>query len=209
MKALKAFTILLVAVFALTLPVHSQQTSNPSTVKKEKSVKKMFPHFSIAPVGGAIFPLTRTLREEFKPGGLVGLDIGYRINKEVGLVGQVAYIFMGSKTTGAPIGQYLQFSAGPRYFFTHPKLKSAVFLEAGAGAYNFTQKSYVNPSDTTGTAIPQIQNTKAGIYGGIGASVSLSNSLDILAKGDYHNVFTQNGSQGFLTVKAGLEFRFR
>lgn len=208
MKSFRAVVLILVSIFAINFSVEAQQTPNPSTTKK-KSVKKMFPHFSIAPIAGAIFPLSRSMRDEFKPGGLVGLDLGYRLNKEVALYGKFSYIFMSSKLTGAPIGQYLEFTAGPRYYFTHPKLKSAVFFEAGVGAYNFTQKSYVNPNDTNGAVIPQIRDTKAGINGGIGASLNLADPLDILAKVKYHNVFTQNGSQGFMTVNAGLEFRFR
>jgi hypothetical protein len=201
------------AVIILTLTfvlgnASAQETPKPST-KKTTTVKKMFPHISIAPVGGAIFPLTRAMREEFKPGALVGLDIGYRLNKEVALYGKFSYIFMSSKITGAPIGSYLEFSGGPRYYFTHPKLKSAVFFEAGVGAYNFTQNSYVNPSDTNGAVIPEIRSTKAGINGGIGASINLTNAIDIHAQAKYHNIFTPTGSQGFMTVNGGLEFRFR
>lgn len=206
MKTLKLIAVL------ITLSIFSSgafaQTPAP-TIKKEKSVKKMFPHVAIAPFAGAIFPLTRQLRDEFKPGGLVGLDVGYRVNREVALYGKFAYMFMSSKHTGAPVGSYMEFSAGPRYFFTHPKLKSSIFFEAGVGAYSFTQNSYVNPGDTTGAVIPQIKSTKAGINGGLGASISLSSAIDILAKAQYHNIFTPNGSQGFMTVNGGLEFRFR
>ncbi|MFI5211413.1 MAG: outer membrane beta-barrel protein [Ignavibacteria bacterium] len=209
MKSTKLIIILIAAIMAFsTLENYAQQKPN-STVKKETTLKKMYPHVSIAPIGGAIFPLTRQLRDEFKPGGLVGLDIGYRINKEISLQGNFSYVFMSSKLTGAPVGNYLEFSAGPRYFFMHPKLKSALFFEAGVGAYNFRQNSYVNAQDTNGSAIPQINNTKAGISGGLGVSLSLSEAIDILVKTNYHNVFTPNGSQGFMTVNGGLEFRFR
>ncbi len=209
MKTLKLAAILLAFVFIVT-EASAQQTPNASnTTTKTKTIKKMFPHVSIAPYGGAIFPLTRNMRDAFKPGGEVGLDIGYRVNKEVALYGKFSYMFMSSKTTGAPVGSYLEFSAGPRYYFTHPKLKSAIFFEAGVGAYNFRQNSYANPQDTSGAVIPQISNTKAGINGGIGASIQLTEALDIMAKAKYHNVFTPNGSQGFMTVGGGLEFRFR
>lgn len=208
MKSTKIIIILITAILAFSLDVNAQQTPKP-TLKKETTLKKMYPHVSIAPIGGAIFPLTRQIRDEFKPGGLVGLDIGYRLNKEVSLQANFAYVFMSSKITGAPVGSYLEFSAGPRYFFMHPKLKSALFFEAGVGAYNFRQNSYVNAQDTNGSAIPQINNTKAGISGGLGVSLSLSEAIDILAKANYHNVFTPNGSQGFMTVNGGLEFRFR
>jgi hypothetical protein len=206
MKTLKFAAIMMMSVF---ICINSAaQTPSPS-YKKQKPVKKMFPHVSIAPVAGAIFPLTRAMRDEFKPGGLAGLDLGYRLNKEVAFYGKFSYIFMSSKITGAPIGNYLEFSAGPRYYFTHPKLNSSIFFEAGVGAYNFRQNSYVNPADTNNAVIPQIASTKAGINGGLGASLSLSPAVDILAQAKYHNIFTPTGSQGFMTINGGFEFRFR
>ncbi len=207
MKTLKLAALLLAFIFFASDAL-AQQTPNASNTTSKKEVKKMFPHVSIAPYGGAIFPLTRALREEFKPGGQIGLDIGYRMNKEVALYGKFSYMFMSSKVTGAPVGSYLEFSAGPRYYFTHPKLKSNIFFEAGVGAYNFRQNSF-SQGENGGTVIPQINNTKAGINGGIGASINLTEALDIMAKAKYHNIFTPNGSQGFMTVGGGLEFRFR
>jgi hypothetical protein len=207
MKTIKVMAILL--AFVLSSPgILSQQTTS-KTVKKEKSVKDKFPHVSIAPFGGAIFPLTKAMRDEFKPGGLAGMDVCYRLNREVGLYGKFSYMFMSSKITGAPIGSYLEFTAGPRYYFTHPKLKSNLFFEGGVGAYNFRQNSYSSQSDPAGNIIPQISSTRAGINGGFGASINLFQALDILAKANYHNIFTPNGSQGFMTVNGGLEFRFR
>jgi hypothetical protein len=208
MKTLKLAALLIAFIFTVN-EVSAQQTPNASnTTTKTKTVKKQFPHVSIAPFGGAIFPLTRDMREEFKPGGEVGLDLGYRVNKEVALYGKFSYMFMSSKTSGAPVGSYLEFSAGPRYYFTHPKLKSAIFFEAGVGAYNFRQNSF-SMGENGETIIPQISNTKAGINGGLGASIQLTEVIDIMAKAKYHNVFTPNGSQGFMTVGGGLEFRFR
>jgi hypothetical protein len=207
MRTFKLHIILLVTAVFFSAASFSQQT-NPAPVK-EKSVKKIYPHVSIAPLGGAIFPLSKSLRDGFKPGGLLGLDIGYRLNKEVALYGKFSYIFMSSKISGAPIGSYLEFTTGPRYYFTHPKLNSSLFFEAGVGAYNFTQKSYVNPGDTTGAVIPQISDFKPGINGGVGVSLALSSAVDIMAKAKYHNIFTPNGSQGFMTVNGGIEFRFR
>lgn len=198
----------LLALFFIVSVTWAQLTPNAST-NRVTSVKKLYPSVSIAPYGGAIFPLTRLIREDFKPGGLAGIDIGYRINREVGINGKFTYMFMSSKITGAPVGSYMEFSVGPRYYFTHPKLKSALFFEAGAGAYYFRQNSYVNPNDVNGNVIPEIRSTKPGINGGIGASISLSKAVDILAKANYHNVFTPTGSQGFMTINGGLVVTFR
>ena len=114
---------------------------------------------------------------------------------------------MSSKNSGAPIGSYLEVSGGPRYYFTHPKLKSAFFVEGGVGAYNFRQNGFIDPS--TQQTVDQINNTKAGINGGIGGDLALSKDIDITAKGKYNVVFTPNGSQSFVTTMAGLVFRFR
>jgi hypothetical protein len=116
---------------------------------------------------------------------------------------------MASKITGAPVGSYFEISAGPRYYFMNPKLKSQIFLEGGVGAYHFMQKSYVNPDDTAHATVDQIANTKAGLNGGIGASLYLSDAVDILFKSKYNVVFTPNGTSSFITVGAGFEFSFK
>lgn len=207
MKTLKITTLLLAAVFVMGSYTYAQ--NNTTTKTTTKSLRKVYPHVTIAPYGGAIFPLPKVLNQNFKPGASIGFDLGYRVNKEVGLVGEFRYSFMSSKITGAPIGSYLEFTAGPRYYFVHPKLKSALFFEGGVGAYNFRQNSYINPGDTTGSSIAQINNTKAGINGGIGATLALSDAVDIMVRSKYHVVFTPNGSSSFVTVGGGLEFRFR
>lgn len=207
MKTLKSITLILIIAIGLTSVTIAQ--NNTTTPTKTKSVRKLYPHMTITPFGGAIFPLPKILNQNFKPGGNVGLDVGYRVNREVGLVGEFSYFFMSSKITGAPIGSYLEFTAGPRYYFVHPKLNSSLFFEGGVGAYNFRQNSYVNPGDTTGTSIAQINNTRVGINGGIGASLGLSEAMDIMVRSKYNLVFTPNGSSSFVTVGAGFEFRFR
>jgi len=181
-------------------------TTNTTTVK---TIRKTFPRYSVGITGGAIFPLPKVLNQTFKPGGNFGLDFGVRINKEVGLYLKTSYSFMSSKLSGAPVGSYFEFSGGPRYYFMNPKLKSQVFLEAGVGGYYFRQNSYVNPDDTTHGTTAQIANTKAGINGGIGANLYLSDAVDILFKTKYHVVFTPNGTSSFITVGAGFEFNFR
>ncbi len=207
MKTLKNAALILVLIF-FTAGIYAQNKPNATTTK-EQQTRKMFPHVTISPSGGAIFPLPKVLNQDFKPGGTIALDLGYRLNKEVGFYAKFGYYFMSSKRSGAPVGSYLEFSAGPRYFFTHPKLKSSVFFEGGVGAYNFRQNSYVNPGDTSGAVVSQISNTKAGLNGGIGATLAISDAMDLMAKTKYHVVFTPNGTSSFITVLGGLEFRFR
>jgi hypothetical protein len=206
MKTFKISTIVVLLILGFTSSTFTQITNKP--VSKTTVKKQSFPEFTIAPSGGAIFPLTRDFRSDFKPGGMAGLDMGLKVNKEVALYTKFSYMFMSSKKSGAPIGQYMEFSAGPRYYFTHPKLKSQVYFEGGAGAYYFKQNAYINPEDNTIT-INQVSRTNAGINGGIGASLFISDAVNIMAKTKYHNVFTQTGSIGFMTVNAGLEFKIR
>jgi hypothetical protein len=205
LKKIKIITFLIALVFTAS-GLQAQISNKPTGSYKVK--KESFPQFSISPNAGAIFPLTRDFRSDFKPGGLFGLDMGLKVNKEVALYGKFSYMFLSSKKSGAPIGQYMEFSAGPRYYFTHPKLKSQVYFEGGAGAYYFKQNSYVNPEDQTVT-VDQVSQTNAGINGGIGASLYLGKVVNILAKAKYHNIFTRTGSVGFMTVNAGLEFNIR
>lgn len=200
-----ALTIIVALMFAAS-GLMAQVSTKP--LVKTKVVKQSFPQFSIAPSAGAIFPLTRDFRADFKPGGMAGLDLGLKINNEVAFYGKFSYMFMSSKKSGAPIGQYMEFTAGPRYYFTHPKLKSQVYFEGGAGAYYFKQNSFINPEDNTQT-VEQVRQTNAGINGGIGASLFISKAVNLMAKVKYHNVFTRTNSIGFMTVSGGLEFNIR
>lgn len=205
-KGNKKILILAISLIFFAGTASSQIMRKP-TYKKYRV--EHFPQFYVAPTGGAVFPLTRSFRNEFKPGALAGLDLGWRLNKEVALFGHFSYMFMSSKKNGAPIGQYMEFTAGPRYYFTHPKLQSEWYLEGGVGAYYFRQKSYINPLAVEGTVIDQVSTTRPGINGGIGATLHLSKSVDILADAKYHNVFTTTGSVGFMTINGGLQFTFK
>jgi len=210
-------TAVLLICFGITENLYSQNNGTNTTTTTTtttrtttvKTIRKSFPRYSVGITGGAIFPLPKVLNQTFKPGGNFALDLGIRINKEVGIFANGSYSFMASKITSAPVGSYFEFSGGPRYYFLNPKLKSQLFLEAGVGGYIFKQNSFVDPNDTTGTTVEQINNTKAGINGGIGADLFLSNAVDILIKTKYHVVFTPNGSSSFITVGAGLEFSFK
>jgi hypothetical protein len=208
---IKMKRLILVVIALFTLNVLSEAQDKPTTTTyngKTYTIKsKQYPHFSVSPTGGAIFPI-QNLKESFKPGGTVALDLGYRVNREVGFYAKLGYTFMSSKITGAPIGQYLEVSAGPRYYFTHPKLNSALFFEGGVGAYNFRQDAYIG-DPTTQQQVAQINRTNAGLSAGIGGSLNLSSAVDILVKSNYHVVFTPNASTSFVQVLGGLEFKFR
>lgn len=207
---MKRLVLVLIALFAFNMLSIAQDNSSTTTVYKGTKYginNKSYNYFSISPSGGAIFPI-QNLKESFKPGGAVALDLGYRINREVGIFAKVGYDFMSSKITGAPLGYYLEVSAGPRYYFTHPKLNSALFVEGGVGAYNFRQNSYIS-DPTTQNQTAQINNTRAGLNAGIGGMLALSQAIDIMVKSKYHVIFTPNASTSFVQVMGGLEFKFR
>lgn len=201
MKSYKSLIVIILTILTIGL-------SNILNAQTTTRIKKIYPIVTISPFGGAILPIG-ILADNFKPGGNVGLDVGYRINKEVGLYAKFGYYFMNSKITGAPVGNYLEFTGGPRYFFTKPNLKSSLFVETGVGGYNFNQKSFVNPADTIGAVVNQINDLRPGVNAGIGANLAISNAIDILLKTKYNLIFTPNGSNSFITAVAGLEFKIR
>ncbi len=214
MKTLLTIFLAAFCMYIFTESLYAQQTTTTTTTVTTKTttvklIRKTFPRYTFGLTGGAIFPLPKVLNQTFKPGGNFALDFGIRINKEVGIYVKSSYSFMSSKITAAPVGAYFEFTGGPRYYFTHPKLKSSLFVEAGVGGYYFRQNSYVNPGDTTGASVPQIQNTKVGINGGLGATLYLSDAVDILFKTKYNVVFTPNATSSFITVGAGFEFNIK
>jgi opacity protein-like surface antigen len=169
------------------------------------------PYFAVTPYGGAIFPLDLGLRNTFKPGWSAGIDLMYRINKEVGIWAGASYSQMTRKTA-EDAGHWFEGSLGPRYFFTHPKLRAQIFVDAGVGFYNLNQDAELE--DTVGVGNPdyilaQIDGSKVGINGGIGATLQVSTSVSILLKARYNTVFGTNENVSFANGGAGIEFRFR
>lgn len=203
MKSFKLMVIIFVVLFGLNQLVQAQAI--PTTITTP-ATKIKYPYWGITPLGGAIFPIG-IFGDNFKAGGTVGLDIGYRLNKEVGFYVKGGYYFLNSKITTAPIGHYIEYIVGPRYYFTKASIKSSLFAEVGVGGYTFTQNSYVNPLDTTQFA--QISDTRPGVNAGLGASVALGKNVNLMFKTKYHVLFTPNGSTSFVTALGGIEFLLR
>ena len=208
MKTLIKMTLVL-TIIGLFAASALAQTADNTEYRMHKPLRLTFPQFTIAPYGGVIFPLPKELSQDFKPGANLNIDLGYRANREVGFYAKAGYYIMNSKISGAPIGNYLEISAGPRYYFTKVNVKSELYLEGGVGAYNFIQKSYANPVGLNGSVLSEINNTKAGINGGIGANLALTEAMDLMIKSKYHVIFIPNGTISFITVGGGLSFRFR
>ncbi|MDQ3019356.1 MAG: porin family protein [Bacteroidota bacterium] len=194
MKTIKFLSVLLTFIFMLSSTVHSQ------TRKK----KPTYPQWSINPIGGVSLPIG-TFGDEFKTGPSFGLDVSYKVNKEVGFYVEGAYNIFASKLGGAAAdGKYLEYTIGPRYYFTAKNLKSAIFLEAGLGGYSFTQDAYaVNDSTTTG----ELTDSKFGFNAGLGAILNLGRDVDFIVKVKYHTILTPDGSKSYISPMLGIDIR--
>jgi len=211
MKSLKLLTVSLVAFIMLAANISNAQKTETTVIttnnKTYKVTKEVFPQWSVAPFGGAIFPVA-TLSESFKPNGAFGLDVGAKINKEVGFYGKFGYYFMNSNRNGAPVGKYIEATVGPRYYFSSVNVKSQLFVDAGIGMYNFSQSSFVDPTSLTGATVAEISDTKAGVNAGVGASIFLGQDVNLMVRTKYNTVFTEGGTTSFITAATGIEFKF-
>lgn len=192
MKPVKFLSLLIALIFMLSVTVQSQT----------KTKKPAYPQWSISPVGGIAFPVGK-FGESFKSGPTFGLDISYKANKEVGFYTKFGYYIFTTKTEGATDGKYIEYTAGPRYFFMAKNLKSAFFLEVGLGGYSFMQDAYT--IDTVTTA--ENSYTKFGINAGMGALLNLGKTVDLILKVKYHNILTSDGSQSFVVPVLGIDIR--
>lgn len=209
MKSQNLFsTLCAVILFIFASNSFAQTTTTVVTTPKKTYVvtKESFPQWSITPTGGVIFPVLN-LSESFKPNGQFGLDVGAKVNKEVGFYLKTSYMFMNSSASGAPVGKYIEITAGPRYYFSSINVKSQLFAEAGVGPYIFSQASY-QPEDPTIAVVPEINETKLGINAGLGASVFLSPNMNLMIRTKYNTVFTSTTTKSFITASTGLEFKF-
>ncbi len=197
MKTVKLNVLLISLIILFSTAAVNSQTSY-TTVKKSA-----YPQLSLSPFGGIMFPVAK-LSDNFKPGGSVGLDLSYKVNKEVGFFAKFGYDFFRSKTSGVPDGRFFEYTAGPRYYFTSKNLKSSIFLEAGIGAYTFNQHGYL----MEGTAYPEVSYTKFGYNAGIGAVLNLGRDIDLLFKTQYNTIMTEDGSSSYITPLLGIDVRF-
>lgn len=195
MKPVKFLTVIIALICMLSATAQSQ------TVKKP-----VYPIWSLSPVGGIAFPVG-TFGDNFKSGGTFGLDVSYRVNREVGFYTKFGYYFLPNKTAGVPDGKYIEYTAGPRYYFTSTNLKSAFFLEAGLGGYTFMQDAYTASVNGADVAVPEVSSTDFGVNAGIGAVLNLGKSVDLIFKLKYHNVLTTDGSSSFVAPVLGIDFR--
>jgi hypothetical protein len=173
----------------------------------EAQTKKVqYPIFSISPVGGVQFPVGG-LNDNYGVSWNAGLDLSLKVNKETAFYLNAAYFDMPLKAgIIGPGAGYIAITAGPRYYFASPKLKAQFFLEAGIGAYIFTQKEYTIAT-TPETIIPSASKTNFGVNVGPGVTIPLGGTIDLIMKSKLHYTFQDGGAHTFISAVAGVEFR--
>jgi len=182
-------------VFALMTMVGSGYSQT------KKSYSKTYGYFELAPIGGVLIPIGQ-LSEQHHMSGKGGLNLGYRINKEVSvfLEGQFNALSNKVENTGES-KHFISITAGPRYYFTNPKLKSALFFETGAGAYIFPQENL--PGSTA-----ENSSTRFGVNAGVGADIFLAEQVGLMIKTKYTNILG-GSSVSFIGVDAGVNIHFK
>ncbi|MCB0721303.1 MAG: outer membrane beta-barrel protein [Ignavibacteriae bacterium] len=210
MKKLISLTFA-IAMMLFISNAYSQELNTSSFSKETNesvSKTKSYGYWELTPSAGVIFPVGK-FSENFDISGRTGLDLGYRINREVAIYGNVTYNLLSSKAQSGPNASYLSYTVGPRYYFTNPKLKSTLFLEAGLGGYTFTQDEYSTTVEGVTTNFPEEGETRFGVNAGVGGDVFISDNVSLLLKAKY-NLIMSGGDQArsFISTDAGVNIRF-
>ena len=211
MKKLISLTFSIAIMFFMSNAYSQQITDLQShNMNDENVTADKYGYWELTPSGGLIFPIG-SFSNNFEISANTGADITYRVNREVGLYGNITYNMLSSKTTDGPSASYLAYTVGPRYYFTNPKLKSTLFLEAGVGGYTFTQNAYQQTVEGITTNFPEQGDTRVGFNAGVGGDVFLSDNLSLMLKAKYHTILgsgDDNSTRSYLGTNAGINIRF-
>ncbi len=195
MKTLKTCMSIVILLACLNSMVFSQD---------RYTKRKTYPQWSLSGLAGVSFPVGQ-FGDNYKSGPAFGLDLSYKVNKEVGFFAKLGYSMYPNKDGGpVPDGKYIEYTVGPRYYFTSRNLKSAIFLEAGLGGYSFNQDGYV----LDGVTVGNYTSTNFGMNAGIGGILNLGRDVDLSFKAKYHNILTTDGSTSFIEPVLGIDLRF-
>jgi len=194
----KIFTL----IFALAIIVLF--SSNITQAQPTKTKGDVYPVFSLAPLGGVQFPVAG-LNNTYNAGWNAGLDLNLKINRETSIFLNGTYFALPIKTdlVGGD-ASYIGITAGPRYIFTSKNIKAQIFLEMGLGAYIYNVKEYTSATQT----IPSVSTTSFGVNVGPGALIPLGKAMDLMLKAKLHDVLASDGSTTFISIAAGLDFKF-
>lgn len=209
MKKLISLTFA-IAMMLFMSNAYSQQTTTTTSHNNDKEVvsKKSYGYWELSPTGGVIFPVGK-FSENFDVSGRTGMDLGYRVNREVAIYGNVSYNFLSSKVQEGPTASYISYTIGPRYYFTNPKLKSTLFLEAGVGGYTFTQDEYSTTVEGVTTNFPEEGETRFGINAGVGGDIYMTDNVSLILKAKYNLIMSGgDNARSFIGTDAGVNIRF-
>ncbi len=201
MKKIKVLATLLTIILLYSASVNAQTTTT------SKRMKTPYPVWSVSPMAGVAFPIG-AFGDNFKSGLSFGIDVSNKLNKETGLYAKVGYSIFPSKLAGVSDVKILEYTAGPRYFFTSKNLKSSIFFEVGLGGYSYGQDAYVLTVNGVATNVPKTTSTNFGVNAGMGAVLNVSKPIDFIIKAKYHDIFTTNGSTSFIEPLLGIDIRF-
>ena len=159
---------------------------------------------------GVLIP-TGDLGDFYKTSFGFGAEGTYKLSKELDIVANGIYNILTAKNTtwSDATVSITEGTAGVRYFFgsSQPKF----FGEAAFGFYS-TSVSYkytTTISGVTTTTNYSASNSDAGINIGAGVTAPVSTSIDFIGKLRYHNIFSSGSATNFITLSAGLNYRFK
>ncbi|RPI13806.1 MAG: hypothetical protein EHM58_17780 [Ignavibacteriae bacterium] len=178
---MKRLIAIAVVLFAVTAASNAQYSTSSN-----------YRYWTIAPTAGITMPM-QNLDDRYNSGYNIGVDVGYRMSQSMGVFGNVNYNNLSGEGINSS-ANYLEITAGPRFFLGGSANTSAFWIDGGVGAYNLSDGGIGSGP------------TNAGLTAGIGYSVPLSETISLMGKGKYNMVFTANEPTTFSTLSAGVRF---
>jgi|GEM_PF-755891 hypothetical protein len=204
------FALFIIAFFATN--VTNAQTSNAlfNTLNADiqSPSKIVYPIISLSPIIGATFPIG-TLGNSYKTSFVGGLDINLAVNRETSFFLNGSYFDLPAKTEAAPLSgaSVIAITVGPRYTFSGPQLKAALFLEAGLGVYMFHTQDYTQTIGGVTYDYPSATSTNFGLNIGPGVTIPVGGTVNIILKVKLHEILASGGSQSYIAAVGGVDFR--
>jgi opacity protein-like surface antigen len=209
----KLILLLVCAFFAANMSYAQETPTQKKTEAPGKYKRYTRGEFNITLFGGFDVPASKNLTqpggnqsEGYKTGGRFGLDLGFRINKEVSVHGTFGYSILAPKTQTTLNSHIIDYTVGPRYHFVNRNLSSSIFADVGAGGYSLITDTPTNPPPGFTSS-----QTNFGVNAGIGADLAISKAMDIVVATRYHTIFGSgsSGNTSFVGITAGLLFSVR
>ena len=201
---MKNFYVLLIILILTSISsnLYPQENINQKINPDMKGYKvKNFLQLSL--LGGFMRPMF-LLGDNYYTSGNAGFDLSYRINRETALFLEGQYHFLSNVDTLGPSSSYLNFNAGPRFYWRARGIRSSFFFEAATGIYILFKGAYSTPT----TDFSSETNFNWGGNAGVGGEIVLTNSLFVTIKGKYNAIFSMKGTMSYINGQGGLTIRF-